>query len=75
MRRQYIINGYWLIQCGARMVIKEFPYYNEIYMKIFEDISDLGSIDDKFFKDEVGNVDYGYRGDLSPVYLLNDLER
>ena len=57
------------------MVIKEFPYYNEIYMKIFEDISDLGSIDDKFFKDEVGNVDYGYRGDLSPVYLLDDLER
>lgn len=46
--------------------IKEFPYYNPNFMLYVEDLS---QVPDSFLKDR-SVVDYGYRGDFSPICFL-----
>lgn len=49
--------------------IKDFPYYNPQYMRVFDDIHD---IDIEWIKaDEF--VEYGYQGDFSPNVFINML--
>lgn len=49
--------------------IFEFQFYDERYMRYFEQIDD---IDWDWIKEPV-NVDYGYKGEFSPQILLNRL--
>lgn len=49
--------------------ILNFEYYNPVYMQYFEKVED---IDWQWVKDEIP-VDYGYRGDFSPLLLLEDI--
>ena len=49
--------------------IKQFKYYDERYMRYFEKADD---IDWDWVKEDIP-VDYSYKGDFSPVYLLNKL--
>jgi hypothetical protein len=48
--------------------IKEFPFYDERYMKIFSNISDIDY--DWICKREP--IDYHYNGEFSPQKLIND---
>lgn len=47
--------------------ILEFPYYNKRYMQYFESMDD---IDWNWIK-STDHVDYGYKGDFSPILLLD----
>lgn len=51
--------------------IRNFPYYDERYMKIFHDVSE---IDWDWLKRPI-EVDYQYKGDFSPDKLLEDIIR
>ncbi len=48
--------------------IKEFPYYNEKFMKIFHDVSEI----DWAWVKKREDVDYGYKGEFSPACFLKD---
>ncbi len=50
--------------------IKRFQYYDERYMKVFQNVED---IDWDWLKEDTP-VDYDYKGDFSPKYLLKELE-
>ena len=50
--------------------IKELPYYNEKYMKYFEKIED---IDPNWVK-EKEEINYGYKGEFSPIYLIDFIQ-
>ena len=49
--------------------IFEFPYYSSQYMRYFEKVED---IDWEWIKDS-GDIDYEYKGEYSPIHLLNDI--
>jgi len=51
--------------------IKELPFYNEQYMKIFNDFSD---IDVEWIKRKE-KIYYGYNGEFSPVKILDILNK
>lgn len=51
--------------------IMKFPYYNTMYMKYFKSIDD---IDEEFIRERV-NVDYGYKGEFSPIHFLEDISK
>lgn len=55
-------------------VIKDFPYYDERYMKYFRDIDDLKKIDKSFFASDF-EVNYNYRGDFSPTLLFDKIKQ
>ena len=50
--------------------IKELPFYNERYMKVFDD---FGDIDIEWIKRKE-KIDYGYNGEFSPVRILGIIE-
>tara|TARA_R110001606_G_scaffold152476_2_gene293198 strand:- start:1146 stop:2135 length:990 start_codon:yes stop_codon:yes gene_type:complete len=50
--------------------IKDFQFYDERFMMYFEDVED---IDMSFFKENL-DVEYNYKGENSPVNLLNIIE-
>ena len=50
--------------------IINFPYYDNRFMKIFSNTDD---IDIEWLKDTSCNVDYHYKGDFSPITLINQL--
>lgn len=50
--------------------ILEFPFYNPKYMKYFDNVQ---NIDWNWVKDD-SKVDYGYKGEFSPLYLLDDIK-
>lgn len=50
--------------------IKNFPYYNPLYMQYF---SNVDEIDEKFLIEKI-DVDYGYKGDFSPINFLEDVK-
>ena len=50
--------------------IKEFPYYNPLYMLYFSNVDD---IDEKFLIEKI-DVDYGYKGEFSPIKFLEDVK-
>lgn len=50
--------------------IVKLPFYNPQYMKIFEKIED---IDWEWVK-TIENIDYGYRNEFSPIYLLDKIK-
>ena len=50
--------------------IKELPFYDERYMKVFNDFSD---IDIEWIKHRE-KIDYGYNGEFSPVKILEIVE-
>lgn len=50
--------------------IVNFPYYDNRFMKIFSNPDD---IDIEWLKDTSCDVDYHYKGDFSPVTLVNQL--
>ena len=50
--------------------IKELPFYDERYMKVFDVFSD---IDVEWIKRKE-NIDYGYNGEFSPVKILDIVE-
>lgn len=47
--------------------IKEFPFYNPKWMKIFQDIEDIDI--EWLLRDE--KVNYGYQGEFSPTHLID----
>ena len=51
--------------------IKNFPYYNEKYMKLLNDISDTNV--DFLIKDEL--VEYNYGGEYSPCQFIKNVEQ
>lgn len=51
--------------------IKELPFYDERYMKVFDDFSD---IDIEWIKRRE-KIDYGYNGEFSPVKILDVIEK
>ena len=50
--------------------LSELPYYNEKYMKYFDKIED---IDPNWVKEKT-NIDYGYKGEFSPIYLIDFIQ-
>lgn len=50
--------------------IVNFPYYDKRYMRYFSNPDD---IDVEWLKDDTCIVDYHYKGDFSPVTLINQL--
>lgn len=52
--------------------IKEYPYYDAKFMRIFHSVDD---IDWEWLMDDGTDVDYNYKGDFSPVALLNDISK
>lgn len=50
--------------------IKELPFYNEKYMKIFNSVDD---IDCEWVKKEE-TIDYKYNNEFSPIYLLDKID-
>ena len=50
--------------------IKDLPYYDERYMKVFSSVEDL---DIEWIRQDM-DVDYHYKGDFSPVYLIEKLK-
>ena len=51
--------------------IKEFQFYNPSYMKVFKSVED---IDWKWVK-ERNAVNYHYKGDFSPIRLIEEINR
>ena len=51
--------------------VTEMPYYNERYIKLYNNIDD---IDWEWVK-KIEKIDYGYKGDFSPLNLLKRIER
>lgn len=51
--------------------ILDFEFYNENYIQLF---SKPENIDWEWVKKDIP-VDYGYKGEFSPVYLWNDIEK
>lgn len=49
--------------------IKDFPYYNEKYMRVFQKVED---IEIEWLKNEDA-VDYHYKGDFSPIKMIDFL--
>ena len=50
--------------------IVNFPYYDNRYMKVF---TNADEIDIEWLKDDSSCVDYHYKGDFSPITLINQL--
>ncbi len=50
--------------------ITEMPYYDERYIKFYDNIDD---IDWEWVKKQE-KIDYGYKGEFSPINLLNNIE-
>ena len=51
--------------------VVKLPYYNPLYMRYFQKIED---IDPEWLKTEE-IIDYGYKGDFSPVHLIDYIEK
>ena len=51
--------------------IKETPYYNQEYVQLFNDVSD---IDPVFVNKRRGVIDFKYKGDFSPKSFMNFIE-
>ena len=49
--------------------IREYPYYNEKYMRVFRDISEI----DWQWLSEKTVVNYGYKDDFSPIKLIENI--
>lgn len=49
--------------------IRKFPYYDERYMKIFHDVSEI----DWDWVMKPMEIDYQYKGEFSPSRLLDDI--
>ncbi len=49
--------------------VKNLPFYNEKYIKIFKKIED---IDFEWIKSKE-KIDYGYKNEFSPIYLINKI--
>ena len=52
--------------------IKNMPYYDERFMKIFTDVDDIKKINLEWFKDDT-LIDYGYKGEFEPISFLKNI--
>lgn len=52
--------------------VKNMPYYDERYMKIFKDVNDIKNIGFEWFKNN-DEIDYGYKGEFEPVNFLKNI--
>jgi hypothetical protein len=48
-----------------------FPFYDKKYMKY---VKDFRNIDSAFIKERI-TVDYGYKGEFSPLHFISDIKR
>lgn len=51
--------------------IKKMPFYNERYMKTYDDLKDV----DWDWVKSVEKIDYGYNGEFSPMHILETIEQ
>ena len=54
--------------------VKNMPYYDERYMKIYNGVEDIAKIEKEWFTSSE-DIDYGYKGEFEPKYFLERIEK